>query len=175
LLAHNASFDAGFLGCELGRAGLATPGHSVIDTLSLARRKLPYLISHRLEVLAQLFNLDPEGPHRALADSLRVRELWLHLEGTMEAVEALVRFPIVDIRKAESAPQGWEPLLEAALRGWTVRIEYEGGTRGSTPRSVTPRRIVQRGGMSYLVAYCHLDAFEKSFRLDRIRRFELMR
>ena len=57
-----------------------------------------------------------------------------------------------------------------------VRIEYDGGTRGSTPRSITPRRFVQRGGATYLVAFCHLDCFEKvlssrphSLRRDRHR------
>jgi predicted DNA-binding transcriptional regulator YafY len=33
---------------------------------------------------------------------------------------------------------------------------------------------VQRGGLTYLVAYCHLDSFEKSFRIDRIRCVELV-
>ena len=40
--------------------------------------------------------------------------------------------------------------------------------------TVTPRGFVQRGGVPYLVAFCHLDAFEKSFRLDRVRRFEIV-
>jgi predicted DNA-binding transcriptional regulator YafY len=134
---------------------------------------LPQLESHKLDVLAGLFDLDPDGPHRALSDSLRVKALWLHLEGALEPPELLVSFPIIDGRRANPTPSGWEPLLQAAALGWTVRIEYEGGSRGSALRSITPRRIVQRGGSSYLVAYCHLDAFEKSFRLDRIRRFEL--
>ena len=40
---------------------------------------------------------------------------------------------------------------------------------------VTPRAFVHRGGIPYLVAYCHLDAFEKAFRLDRVRRYEVVR
>ncbi len=35
LVAHNASFDAGFLGSELNRAGLGVPGHAIYDTLAL--------------------------------------------------------------------------------------------------------------------------------------------
>src|SRR4051812_24553960 len=38
LVAHNARFDAGFLGYELARAGLRRPEHAVIDTLPLARK-----------------------------------------------------------------------------------------------------------------------------------------
>ncbi len=63
--------------------------------------------------------------------------------------------------------------MKAAAQCIMVRIEYDGGTRGSTPRSITPRRFVQRGGATYLVAFCHLDDFEKSFRLDRIRCVEI--
>jgi DNA polymerase III epsilon subunit family exonuclease len=174
LMAHNASFDAGFLGSELGRAGLPLPGHRVFDTLTLARRRLPQLPSHRLDALAERFDLDPDGPHRALPDSRRVMQLWLRLEGAAELSRALTCFPIVDLRKEEFVPQGWEPLYLAANRGWAVRIEYEGGSRGSAPRTITPRRIIQRDGTDYVIAYCHLDAFEKSFRLDRIRRFELV-
>ena len=64
LLAHNASFDAGFLGCELMRAGLPIPTHSVFDTLALARRRLPWLASHRLDNLARTMGLDPAGAPR---------------------------------------------------------------------------------------------------------------
>jgi hypothetical protein len=169
LLAHNASFDASFLGCELARAGLAIPIHALFDTLALARRRLPSLASHRLDNLAQVLGLDQEGAHRALADSLRVKEIWLRLSGASEARDALVPHRIFDPRDPEPAPEGWEPLRQAAAQGTIVRIEYDGGTRGSTPRLITPRRFVKRSGVMYLVAFCHLDAFEKSFRLDRIR------
>ncbi len=55
LIAHNASFDAGFLGRETARAGLPAPGHSVFDTLALARRKLPQAPSFRFGALRKLW------------------------------------------------------------------------------------------------------------------------
>jgi len=64
-------------------------------------------------------------------------------------------------------------MQHAADRGLTVRIEYEGGTRGTAPRPITPRRFIQRGGSTYLVAFCQIDSLEKSFLLDRIRRFDM--
>ena len=64
LLAHNAGFDAAFLGAELARLGRSIPGHGVVDTLALARRGLPHLPSHRLDGLARQLGLDPFGPHR---------------------------------------------------------------------------------------------------------------
>jgi DNA polymerase III subunit epsilon len=173
LLAHNASFDAGFLGCELMRAGLPIPTHSMIDTLALARRRLPWLASHRLDNVARALGLDPAGAHRALADCLRVKEIWLLLSGNSEPQDDVVSYRMFDRRDSEPTPEGWEDVLRAAARGTMIRIEYDGGTRGSTPRSITPRRFVQRGGANYLIAFCHIDSLEKSFRLDRIRCVQL--
>ena len=39
LMAHNARFDTSFLGRELGRMGRCMPGHAVVDTLALLRRR----------------------------------------------------------------------------------------------------------------------------------------
>jgi DNA polymerase III epsilon subunit family exonuclease len=174
LLAHNAAFDARFLGRELQRAGLSPPGHAVIDTLALARRRIPDLYNHRLDTLARLYNLVQSGRHRALADSLRVKGLWMALGGASEPPEALVTYPIFEGDDASCIPSGWDELVAAIAYGRKVRMEYTGGSRGEAPREVTPRAFVHRGGVPYLVAFCHLDAFEKSFRLDRVRRFEVI-
>lgn len=174
LLAHNAAFDAGFLGRELGRIGREAPAFAVIDTLSLARTKIPEARDHRLDTLARLFGLDPDGPHRALADSLRVKGLWLALEGASTPPEQVVSYPIVDRRGAMPVPNGWDLISEAIAQGLTVRMEYSGGSRGPAPREITPRGFTHRGGIAYLVALCHLDTYEKSFRLDRVRRFEVV-
>jgi DNA polymerase III subunit epsilon len=174
LLAHNASFDARFLGRELDRAGLPRLSHAVIDTLSLARRCIPDLCDHRLDTLTRLFNLDGSEPHRALADSVRVKGLWLALGGPQVPATDLVSYPILDPGDATIVPLGWDGLVAAIAGGLKVRMEYAGGTRGDAPREVTPHGFVHRGGIPYLVAYCHLDAFVKSFRLDRVRHYEVV-
>jgi DNA polymerase III subunit epsilon len=174
LLAHNAPFDAGFLGRELARLGLPRPGHRVIDTLAPARRRWPDAPDHRLETLARRLGLDAAGPHRALADSLRVKGLWLALAAGHATVEAEVSYPVFDAHAEDPVPDGWDWLTEAIARGHRVRMEYAGGTRGAAPRVISPRRIVHRGGVAYVIAFCHLDAYEKSFRLDRVRRYQVM-
>ena len=173
LLAHNASFDASFLAHELARIGRKPLAHPIVDTLTLARARLPHLGNHRLDSLARVLDLDPSGPHRALADSRRVKGLWLALGGDRPGAEAR---PLV-ARRADPAirPAVWDAIDEAIARGWHVRIEYAGGTRGTAPRDVTPRALQDRGGVAYLVAFCHKDAIEKQFRLDRVQRFEVIR
>ena len=51
----------------------------------------------------------------------------------------------------------------------TVVMVYEGGSKGLSDRRVTPRRLVRSRGTRCLIAYCHTDGVEKTFRLDRIR------
>ncbi len=174
LVAHNASFDAAFLGSELRRAGYAHPEHRVFDTLALARCRRPELPSHRLDCLVTAFGLQSAPSHRALADACCVKDLWIELHGPATPDQMLVSYPIHDPQEASPPPHGWEMLDQAIASGRSVRITYDGGTRGISPRSITPLRFQQKGGVAYLVACCHLDSLEKSFRLDRIRQCEIL-
>jgi DNA polymerase-3 subunit epsilon len=169
LLAHNAAFDAEFLRCELRRIDCPMPGHTVTDTLALARLRLPHLRNHRLDTLARVLNLGAGRSHRALGDSLRVRALWLALRGHEVALSDLVAYTIHEALGGDAAPVGWEDLTDAIAGGLVVRMEYSGGSRANTARDITPRGFLRRGGITYLVAYCHLDCIEKEFRLDRVR------
>jgi len=167
LLAHNASFDAGFLGAEMARHGVRFPSLEIVDTLPLCRKLMPGLPNHRLDTLAARLGLDPGDSHRALADAVRVMGLWLALCG--ETVpESVVRYPITPPDGLPPVPSGWDILSEAIALGRTVRIAYEGGTRGLAPREITPRRFRHMGGVAYVVAQCHASAIEKVFRLDRV-------
>lgn len=174
LVAHNAAFDAGFLGRELCLAGMRLPSHRVFDTLALARRRLAELPSHRLSRLATALGLDESTPHRASADATRVKQLWLRLGGPSSPPSSLVSYPIHDPQERTPAPHGWDSIDRALAMGRDMQIRYEGGSHGTAPRPVTPLRYLQKGGMTYLVAFCHLDAVRKEFRLDRIRQCELV-
>jgi DNA polymerase III epsilon subunit family exonuclease len=178
LLAHHASFDAGFLGHELARLGRPMPGHQVIDTLALARKRWPEHRTHKLDYLARWLDLDPRGPHRALGDSRRVRGLWLALQSGVNPMaddrQLPLAYPIFDAREPLPAPRGWGWVEDAIQASRVVRIEYSGGTRGTAPREISPRRFSNRGGVAYLVALCHIDSKEKEFRLDRVRSFAIV-
>ncbi|RUL84327.1 exonuclease domain-containing protein [Tautonia sociabilis] len=169
VLAHHARFDAAFLGRELARLGRPLPALEVSDTLALARRLFPRAPSHRLEVLCEQLGIDPGPAHRAIADCLRVKGLWLAIGGQGGP---LVRYPIFDPSRGDTAPSGWEAVSEAIARGARLRIRYAGGSRGPGPREIVPRRFSHKGGAAYLVAVCLEDGFEKAFRLDRVRSIE---
>src|SRR5699024_1695818 len=52
LVAHNATFDMGFLNTAYGRCNLPDAENPVIDTLEMSRMLHPHLKSHRLNTLA---------------------------------------------------------------------------------------------------------------------------
>ena len=174
LMAHNASFDAGFLGRECVRIGRVLPPFTVIDTLTLARSQLPKAPDHRLDTLCRILNIDLSSPHRALSDALRVKELWLILNGRQTTATSPVAYSLFDPNTSPPIPEGWDVLIRAARIGQTVRIEYSGGTRGALPRDITPRRFAHHGGVAYIVALCHQDQLEKSFRLDRVKACQIV-
>ncbi|MEA2642706.1 MAG: polymerase subunit epsilon, partial [Chloroflexota bacterium] len=79
LVAHQASFDAGFLREELRRLGRADVPADVLCTVKLSRRLLPGLPSHSLEALIQALDLPERRRHRALPDALATSDLLVRL------------------------------------------------------------------------------------------------
>ena len=79
LVMHNAAFDLGFLEVALEACDLDEIENEVIDTLELARKKLPHMGSHRLDTLRDYFGIDGTQAHRALEDCQLTRELLLEL------------------------------------------------------------------------------------------------
>lgn len=86
-IAHNASFDRGFLAAEMCRANISFHPEFLCSML-LARRLVQDSTSHKLGVLVQHLGLPMPADmraHRALADCLMTLELWIYL---MERIES---------------------------------------------------------------------------------------
>ncbi|SDM65187.1 DNA polymerase-3 subunit alpha [Fictibacillus solisalsi] len=69
LVAHNASFDMGFLNEGFRKIGRGAAQNPVIDTLELARFLLPELKNHRLNTLCKKFDIELTQHHRAIYDA----------------------------------------------------------------------------------------------------------
>ncbi|MCZ2492499.1 PolC-type DNA polymerase III [Dellaglioa carnosa] len=69
LVAHNASFDIGFMNTGYERHGMESMQNPIIDTLTLARFLHPELKGFRLNTLAKKFNVNLEHHHRAIYDA----------------------------------------------------------------------------------------------------------
>lgn len=69
LVAHNASFDMGFLNQGLQKIGYDKSENAVIDTLELARFLFPQLKNHRLNTLCKHLDIELTQHHRAIYDA----------------------------------------------------------------------------------------------------------
>jgi DNA polymerase III epsilon subunit family exonuclease len=181
-VAHNASFDVGVMAVEASRAGLPLPEETVLDSIGLARNCLPGLANYRLSTLAEALGIGNSLLHRSLADArvvariveeaaLRVGDWRIWPLSHFADMTTSVRFRDFSLGAA-GAPRGLALLQEAAEAGLAVSIVYEGGSKGTQPRLVTPRGLQARRGVVYLEALCHIDGVIKNFRLDRIRAIE---
>ncbi|MEH7382561.1 PolC-type DNA polymerase III [Bacillus sp. JJ1533] len=79
LVAHNASFDMGFLNVGYKKSGLEKATNPVIDTLELARFLYPELKNHRLNTLCKKFDIELTQHHRAIYDAEATGYLTLKL------------------------------------------------------------------------------------------------
>ncbi len=91
-VAHNATFDIGFINAELERLGLSPIATDrVTDTLALARRKHP-MGPNSLDALCRRYGVDNShrAKHGALLDSELLAEVYIEMIGGRQAALGLV-------------------------------------------------------------------------------------
>ena len=76
LVAHNASFDIGFIRENFFKIG-KTLDNPVLDTLELTRALFPQLKKHKLNVIAKYLNVDLTNHHRAVDDARATGEIFI--------------------------------------------------------------------------------------------------
>ena len=76
LVAHNASFDVGFIEENCRQQGIE-PDFTSVDTVGLARVLLPTLSKFKLNVVAKALNISQEHHHRAVDDARVTAEIYV--------------------------------------------------------------------------------------------------
>ncbi|MDO4791536.1 MAG: DEDD exonuclease domain-containing protein [Buchananella hordeovulneris] len=98
-VAHNASFDAGFLRAAAAAHGYDWPAPLIVDTLALSRRAFTpgEVPNHRLASLARFFSTQVEPTHRALDDARATVDV---LHGLLERLAPLGVTHLCDLSTA---------------------------------------------------------------------------
>lgn len=78
MVAHNASFDIGFIKQKARERGIKTD-FTVIDTVSMSRALLPELKKYKLDTVAKALGVSLENHHRAVDDAEATAEIFLRL------------------------------------------------------------------------------------------------
>lgn len=107
LVAHNAAFDMRFLQLKEGQTGVVFD-QPVLDTLLLSAVIHPNQDSHRLEAIAERFNVTVIGRHTAMGDAMVTAEVFLKL------------IPLL----AEKGIRTLGQAREAAQKTYYARIRY---------------------------------------------------
>ena len=175
-VAHNASFDVGFLAYDISRFALTPTANPILDTMKMAKNCYPYLYNYSLDNLAWQLNIQSDGLHRALADARACMELFsmclkkIDLYGKLSLSE-LIDFngPPLYFRIDDIDLQGTDPVLKRALKtGETITIVYRDASGFETSRTITPLTAGYSHGVMMIEAFCHLRNEKRCFRLDRI-------
>jgi len=176
IVAHNASFDLGFLLAEFSNIKLLPPENMVIDTLSIARRYYGFP-SNSLGKIARHLGISVVGEHRAFGDVRITKEVFEYFLLDLERRGIRIK-RLKDMLKLQGGPIVFEksselvlpPVIEEALRAkGKLLIKYLSAYSETTStRIIEPLEVNVSGSYTYLLAFCHLRKEKCSFRLDRI-------
>jgi DNA polymerase-3 subunit epsilon len=128
LVAHNASFDFGFLNAELGICGHPVICTSrMVDTLAIARTRHPGA-KHSLDALCTRYGIDRSHrvKHGALLDAQLLAQLYVELSGGRQ-----IGLSLVEERTAASAAKD----AQMMVRRRTVRP--------ARPHSASPEELAR--------------------------------
>jgi DNA polymerase III subunit epsilon len=112
LVAHNASFDFGFVNAELARLGLEPlPAERMVDTVAMARRLHPGG-KHSLDALCTRYGIDRSHrvKHGALLDAELLAHLYIEMTGGRQIgleLAADVGAVILDMPVPRASAEQW--------------------------------------------------------------------
>jgi DNA polymerase III epsilon subunit family exonuclease len=178
-MAHNAPFDVEFMRVNIAKSNLPCPKNPVIDTLVLSRDLLLELRNHQLKTIVEHFDLPSAGFHRALADSMYVKEIFSRFVNSftllrwedLQTLGSISQFDHDRYAEAHAMlPEEVQATLESiesAIREQVLlKMVYEGSFRST--RTVRPVSLIHSRGNFYMNAFCVRAKAERTFRVDRI-------
>lgn len=184
MVAHNAPFDMEFLSVALAKLGRPAPANLVVDTLQLSRFLIDDCPNHQLKTLVEHLGLEAGGYHRALADSVHVKDLLIKILEQNTAITAWEDLNsyncVLDYKRFFAGndadlPANQVAFLEVIRKAMEtqdhLRMVYNGAR--SFVRTVKPIALIQSRGNYYMSAYCNKVDAERTFRIDKITSVKL--
>lgn len=178
IVAHNASFDLGFLAMEWRRLRWPPRLGFTVDTLALARNT--YAFRHNtLSDVARALRVRVEREHRAMGDVWTTARVFERMLIDLQRRNVVTLADLLDVQGGnvlwpEAPTHELPPILEQALsEGRRLWLRYRSQQGRVSERWVEPLDVTGRGNSVYLAAYCLLRGEQRLFRMDRILEMHL--
>lgn len=177
LVAHNASFDIGFLAVEYHLAREKFSPGPILDTVKVARN-LHDFPDNKLGTICDCLGIENSDAHRALADVEATFTVFRKFAEKLDDIRNPTVQDWINAQGGELAPPGDfhhnlpadTPLATAIENGLALRISYCDKNGFETERIVEP--LLCNG--DFLVAHCQLRNEQRTFRLDRIESMDTL-
>lgn len=186
IIAHNASFDAGFLICGFHRENLTPPSSAVYDSCRLARRFFAQVAQQnkpenfKLSTLANFFQISLHQHHRAASDALTCLAIVLklialnpHENQRNNYKEKSFLFHLKNFANTHplEIPTYLKGLIPYVESQTPIEILYQGGSHKGIFRPIEPLSLLPLPQGLILQAICLLDRELKTFTLKKIKDF----
>ncbi|MEE2033866.1 TerD family protein [Rhodococcus sp. CC-R104] len=151
VVAHNASFDYGFLDAEFRRAGKSLPAQQRLCTLALSRRLELDVPNYKLSTLAQHWQVQQLQEHDAYDDARVLSEIFLRSAGLADNLQ--LPLPVMNCRSRKSVYPDSVPRVTCAWKNpgrlteaglvQGMKVVISGST--ATPRLTLASRMTEAG------------------------------
>ena len=145
LIAHNASFDAGFIHQNCMRLGIDAE-FTVGDTVAMARMLLPSLGKYKLDTVAKALGVSLENHHRAVDDAACTAEIF---------VKFIQMFKARDIFDLDQVNEMGRPDTDTIKKLATYHV------------IILAKNDIGRVNLYRLVSMSHLDYFSRRPRIPK--------
>ncbi len=184
VVAHNARFDANFLGMEFYIQGIQAqkPPFKLenpwLCTFQLAKNCF-HFGGNSLGNIARQYGVRTGLAHRALADVYTTAKILQRMtqelgKQNLTTVGDLLYAQGGSIFTPDPPHVTLPEEIEIGLQdGRFLHISYQSSTRNRSERTITPLYATQLNNAPYLIAYCHSSQEQRTFKIDRIRKIEL--
>ncbi|MDI6733412.1 MAG: exonuclease domain-containing protein [Planctomycetota bacterium] len=180
LIAHNISFDVGFIMAGVSSYKIKVPSNLLIDSCEFSRIHIKNVENYKLSTLGRSLNLEQNGYHRALADAMVVMKLYRMCIEKASAgknktdIEYIAYQTTNGLRFSDyvfdkvAIPEDKMEIKRAIEESRSVEIRYRSGKGEESLRVITPFNIYSFLGKTYVQAHCHNTDEPRQFRLDRV-------
>jgi DNA polymerase III epsilon subunit family exonuclease len=172
-VAHNSKFDVGFIVFNMHQSKIDFFDTDVFCSCKLSRKLVKGSENHKLNTLAQFFDIKLENHHRALDDTVACLKIFAQTlkkvvkekdfkEGRLMNIQDFKKTLEVDIPKNL---KGIQKYLENQT---PIEIKYKGGTMKGQFRPIRPVSLLPLPQGNVLYAHCLTSDIYKSFSLKKI-------